>query len=278
MIGIGIGIPFGRRGGGFTGVLDLYPNAAAAYSLRKLRKAYTGAAVRIRRSSDNAESDIGFLANGDFDSAAAVAFCGVGNGFITTWYDQSGNSRNVTETTAANQPQIVSSGVVLLIGSKPAVNFDGTNDQLIRVAAGTGISVTGFSVYRNASLLNNPNVFATGLNTVSTARAFGLNSSTGFQRLFAGANLQFNVSSVANTHYLGYSLFNGANSRIAINGSASIVGNAGTNANPDLAIGAALAASNYFNGRIQEVILYPTNQDANKAAIETLINSYYAIY
>jgi hypothetical protein len=34
--------------------------AAAAYSLRKLRAAYTGSAVRVRRSSNNAELDIGF--------------------------------------------------------------------------------------------------------------------------------------------------------------------------------------------------------------------------
>ena len=41
-------------------LLDTYPNAAVAYSLRKLRTAYTGAAIRVRRSSDNAEQDIGF--------------------------------------------------------------------------------------------------------------------------------------------------------------------------------------------------------------------------
>ena len=32
---------------------------AAAYSLRRLYASYTGAAIRVRRSSDNAERDIG---------------------------------------------------------------------------------------------------------------------------------------------------------------------------------------------------------------------------
>jgi hypothetical protein len=41
-------------------LLDTYPNAAVAYSLRKLRTAYTGAAIRVRRAIDNAEQDIGF--------------------------------------------------------------------------------------------------------------------------------------------------------------------------------------------------------------------------
>jgi hypothetical protein len=38
--------------------------SAAAYSLRKLRAAYAGNAIRVRRSSDNAELDIGFTASG----------------------------------------------------------------------------------------------------------------------------------------------------------------------------------------------------------------------
>ena len=42
------------------GLLDVYPNAAAAYSLRLLREAYSGSAIRVRRSSDSAEQDIGF--------------------------------------------------------------------------------------------------------------------------------------------------------------------------------------------------------------------------
>ena len=48
----------------FVGLLDTYPNAAAAYSVRKLRTAYTGSAIRVRRSSDNAEQNIGFTALG----------------------------------------------------------------------------------------------------------------------------------------------------------------------------------------------------------------------
>jgi hypothetical protein len=45
--------------GAFTGVLDTLPATAAAYSIRRLRSGYTGALIRVRRSSDNAEQDIG---------------------------------------------------------------------------------------------------------------------------------------------------------------------------------------------------------------------------
>jgi hypothetical protein len=56
-------------------LLDLYPGAAAAYSLRKLRNAYSGSAIRVRRSSDNAEQDINFV-GGDLDTNSMLDFVG----------------------------------------------------------------------------------------------------------------------------------------------------------------------------------------------------------
>ncbi|HDZ0636275.1 TPA: hypothetical protein RRT33_005181, partial [Klebsiella pneumoniae] len=62
-----------------------------ALSLRQLSASYTGPAIRVRRSSDNTEINIGFTAEGDLDTTALLNFCGSGNGFISVWYDQSGN-------------------------------------------------------------------------------------------------------------------------------------------------------------------------------------------
>jgi hypothetical protein len=50
-----------------------------------------------------------------------------GNGFVTTWYDQSGNGRNATQTTAGQQPRIVNAGVLDIANGKPAVRFNGSN-------------------------------------------------------------------------------------------------------------------------------------------------------
>ena len=52
--------------------------------------------------------------------------------FVTTWYDQSGNSRNVAQSTSAAQPRIVNAGVVDTIGVRPTVVFDGVDDFLVR--------------------------------------------------------------------------------------------------------------------------------------------------
>ena len=110
-------------------LLDTYSGAAAAYSLRLLRSAYTGNAIRVRRASDNTEQDIGFVDN-ELDTSALTTFCSGTDGFVETWYDQSGNGYDATQGTASNQPQIVSSGSVLTENGKPCVNFTGTNKRM----------------------------------------------------------------------------------------------------------------------------------------------------
>ena len=104
-------------------LLDSYSGAAAAYSLRKLKSSYTGSAIRVRRSSDNTELNIGFDSDGNLDTYALSSFVGTGNGFVTTWYDQSG-IYNLIQTTAANQPSIVLSGAINTQNGKPILITD----------------------------------------------------------------------------------------------------------------------------------------------------------
>ena len=106
--------------------LDLISvRAAAAYGLRRLYASWTGAAVVVQRSSDDAQADIGFTANGDLDTVALLAFVGSGNGFVSL-YDQSGNGRHATQTTPGSQPRIVSNGVIETQNGRPALFFDGS--------------------------------------------------------------------------------------------------------------------------------------------------------
>ena len=114
-------------------LLDTYTGAAAAYSLRKLRNAYAGSAIRVRRSSDNTAQDIGFDANGNLDTASMLSFVGAGNGFVSIWYDQSGNSNNQSSATLVRQPQIVSNGSIITQNSKPALYFSNNIMQSNRV-------------------------------------------------------------------------------------------------------------------------------------------------
>ncbi len=130
-IGISMGLngQRGASGGGGSLVLDSLSAGAAYSASRKLRTAYTGAAIRVRRSSDNVEADIGFSGNA-LDTAALTAHVGANSGFVVTWYDQSGNGRHVTNATTTQQPRIVNAGTIELQNSKPSIFFDGTAHHL----------------------------------------------------------------------------------------------------------------------------------------------------
>jgi len=73
MLGLGSAIGKSDNVDRFEGRLNIYPGAEVAHSLDKLDKDYEGSAVRVRRSSDNQEQDIGFVDN-LFDSASLEAF------------------------------------------------------------------------------------------------------------------------------------------------------------------------------------------------------------
>jgi hypothetical protein len=133
----------------FLALDQLSAPAAAAYSLRKLRTAYTGSAIRVRRSSDNTEANIGFTATGELDTTTLLAFVGNGNGFVTTWYDQSGNGRNAAQTILAGQPRIVSNGTIETQNGRATVVQTAIDQSLPISGAFTGMtSATGIFVFR----------------------------------------------------------------------------------------------------------------------------------
>ena len=100
---------------------------AAAYSLRLLTKTYTGPAINVRRDSDNAAMDIGFVGN-RLDTATLLAFVGSGSGFVTAWYNQGtlGSAANVIQPTANQQPGIVSSGALYVFNGGPSIYASGS--------------------------------------------------------------------------------------------------------------------------------------------------------
>lgn len=109
------------------GILDFAPGAAAAYSLRNLSRSYAGPVVTVRRSSDNAEAD--FTATEVSDGTLA-AWCGGGDGYVKQWWSQTG-SNHASQSTAGYQPKIVVSGAVVTKNGKAAIDFDGTDDQML---------------------------------------------------------------------------------------------------------------------------------------------------
>ena len=260
-------------------LLDLYPNAAAAYSLRKLRSGYTGSAIRVRRSSDNTEQDIGFTSTGDLNTTALTTFVGANNGFVTTWYDQSGNNRNATQTTQANQPKIVNSGSIYTDSyGKPWIKGYENNSTSLISSAFTNIPQP-FSAHTvlNYTNLTVPSAYPYAVdldNTNTNLIAAGYYNN---HRNYAGANLYNTTQAITQKTYLYSSIFNTTNSLFSVNTNV-VTGNVGTFPAQKITLFNAKNLDAALNGYLQEFILYPSNQSANRIGIETNINSYYGIY
>lgn len=270
-------------------LLDLYPNAAVAYSLRKLRTAYTGSAIRVRRSSNNNETDIGFDINGNLDTSALITFCGAGNGFVTTWYDQSGNQTNLTQTTAVNQPQIVSNGNTILLNNKATLQFNNNSHTLISSNSNNFIFNNYFYISHVNSFISYggyPVVMSTTSDgnanngfwlEYGSARGFTMYSngvlrlddnivpltslSTNVQRLFTILQSSNGMKGFFNTTQFGVNVYNGSigqtNRPLYISGNIS---------------------GGFANMNMQEIIIYKNDQSLNQNNIQSNINTHYAIY
>lgn len=259
-------------------LLDQYSGAAAAYSLRKLDCDYTGYAIRVRRSSDNSEQDIGFTSSGDLDTASLKTFVGTGGtnfGYVVTWYDQSGNGRHGAQTTTTRQPKIISGGIVVREGSKPSIYYEGP-DRYLTVTLESNLSQpNSFFIVGKTNGDNNLH-FIDGVGTSPANR--NVVGVYGGYVIYAGNLLTYGSS--LTTFCLYTAIFDGTSSKIQRNGISPVTGNAGTQdlASFNIGKGVGVDYANGIIGYISEIIIYNSNQNSNLSSIESVINSYYSIY
>jgi hypothetical protein len=259
------------------GLLDSYPGAAAAYSLRRLSGDYQGSAIRVRRSSDNTEQDIGFEGTGELSISAVLNFCGVGNGFVTTWYDQSGNSNNATQVSSTNQPQIVSNGDIIFSNTKPTLKFDGVNDFFSlssNIVPNTDWSLFGLGAKNESNKpmgflsnnLGNPN---SSLIHWTDGKVYLLNNSSYISTNTTYTNLTltlwsgFVISTTPQFIYRNNVLEGTSLTNTSIFQNFERIG---------------VYAGTYSSANMTEIILYQSNQTNNRTGIESNINDFYSIY
>ena len=118
--------PFGFYGQAASAfLLDDYPGAEFAFSVRLLSSTYTGDCMRVRRSSDGTLQDIGFDSDGYLDVAAIESFRGASTDVkINEWYDQSGNGMILSNAAQDAMPMIYESGAYKTSLGKQALGFE----------------------------------------------------------------------------------------------------------------------------------------------------------
>jgi len=256
---------------------DNFVGVTAYYSLRRFTTGEDNNAIRVRRSSDDTEQDIGFDANGDLDSTALLAFVGTGgtdNGFVSKWYDQSGNGNDAINADASEQPLIVSGGALVEENGKAAVDFDGVDDYLQNTSL---VSSTPTTHYLTAKA--NPKSTTQRLSDggVSSSTRHSIYQNASRFQYFGGVTLTGD-SEDANQN-LHYFLANGTSSEIAINGATASVGNAGTNTLNGLTFAARWdGAAQWGDVSIQELIIFDSNQSGIRTDIESNINDHFSIF
>lgn len=253
-------------------LLDDYPGAAAAYSLRKLSSTYTGNAFIVTKANGTSQV-IGFSGN-DFDETTLLSFCGSDDCYLTSWYDQSGNNKTLITTNYTTAPLICSGGAIIVDNSgNNAIKFDGVNDflftSLFIVQPFTSFITT--SIFSKAS--SNTFFDATGIRSLffwsSSLNAVLLNNGSSI------TNGDLNLNDV----YLLSSLSNSSSSYIRINGTTTVSGNSGTSGIGNLYLGNNAGGSGtvYSSIFLNEFIIYNSNQSSNTNGIESNINSSYQI-
>ena len=252
-------------------LLDTYTNAAAAYSLRQLKTGVTNV-VRVRRSSDNAEQD---FTPTQITDGTLTTFTGAGDGFVSAWYDQSGNANNATQTTLTIQAKIVNSGALILDNGNPVADYG--LDKAVSYTFNTRLTnvLSSFIVNKfiPATIPTSP-VGAFLLGDSATADYTGDdNSATGRY-----IDLTFASSDVRDgDNYLNGTPVNlGLTSRKTTTSLVTMFPLGATNVSRISQDRGNVDRS--WTGYIKEIILYESNQSANRAGVEANINGYYNIY
>ena len=220
-------------------------------------------------------------------NGSPALFSGQGfDAYVTTLYDQSGNSRDATQATAGDQPQIVADGVVNTDSNGvPSIAFTNSLSHDLTATWGqiTGSSACAiFGVYGDSGVADQ-DAISWGAATATGLAGLGVNSGGSYRAPIAsdqnsGTSASGTMEVVANT-------FDGTgdadNTKLYISGTKDPASAASATTqnttSTDLHIGSRSNNSVHFQGNLSEAIIYDSDKSADRAAIEANLGAYYGI-
>jgi hypothetical protein len=205
------------------------------------------------------------------DSLTVTASC-----FVDEWKDQSENANHATQGTFGSQPQIHSGTVntdLITENGKPALQWDGTNTFLRNSTSRTSGAHTVVSVNKYTQEANENALY----DSDTSPQTIAYINSTNKWIIEYGGTFSTGYTADTNQHLLTF-IIDGSSTVMYEDGTSIATGNPGTNNMSGLTIGAARNAGVPWNGTIQEMILWDSDQSGNRAAIESNINGFFSIY
>jgi len=225
------------------------------------------------RIQDDASASYGTTTQGNVRFKNIVVTQLTGSGFVETWYDQSGNSNDAVQATAGSQPKIVSAGSLVTGG----LRFD---DAQKLETAGTFSFASGTTLSTFITNKSDGDENAYLFRFVSDYIVY--NTAGGVRRVFAGTNAVSGTLGSDEELWTTISALNssGGTANFFADGTlvSSADANIGTNtvSNRVLNIGGS-ASTTHWNGTVNEVIFYATDQTSNRVALEANIMTNYVI-
>ena len=214
------------------------------------------------------EANMGEAYSIDLPSGVDPGFDQV-DGFVETWYDQSGNGNDAVQATAGSQPKIVNAGSLLADG----LTFDGSDDSMATTSA---INSTNIAIACVSKSANN-----------ATAGIFSMldGFNDGHEALYLAGEIRIatnssdlDVSITTTNQNLYFANYDGSTQSLSSNG-----GTPSTKSTSQTISVSALAqigsrrGGSFLNGSIEELIVYTSDQSSNRTALEANIISHYGI-
>lgn len=201
-----------------------------------------------------------------------------GSGYVSKWYDQTGNARDLVQATAANQPLLITGGLIKRFNNKPALSFTS--------ASSTYLSVTGFTVAQPWSRLSvwQMTDVANGTgrvfldNSNSTLEATMLTPSTTAIGMSRGGTVSLSLSSSLSEGYSStvLEIADGWSSNGVVNGGSAVMGYTGTDGCDGLVVGCKRDHTSYATGLCGEaLVITGVIGDTDKTTLQTDQKSYW---
>jgi len=235
----------------------------------------TGSIELTATKTDIASLRVNAIGNVDFVLSDVSITAIQSSGFVTTWYDQSGNDNHATQGTAGSQPKIVDSGAYL-----GELDFDGVDDQLdypLSISTLNNTSSFVLAAFQNTT----DNQFVLTVSGGSNNRWYSPIIWNGSYRFGYGASIDsINLGTPDENNHLFTATAGSTTAEGFIDGLSKGTQPSTSNALSDQSfIGAHTSSISYpLNGSISEIIIYDSDQSSNRFKIESNINNHYDLY